>query len=115
MNLTSGKFTAPRAGTYYFSFTGSVSFPYTTAINQVSIGVQLILNGKAVGLGITDEASTIADQLTPFNIHSALRLNSGDQIWLQINEISSGAQLYDKANWQSTHFTGWILEEELVN
>ncbi len=115
MDLASGKFTALRTGTYYFSFTGLVSFPYTTATKQVFIGVQLLLNGKAVGLGTTDEASTINGQLTPFTFHSTLGLNSGDQIWLQINEISLGAQLYDKANWQSTHFTGWILEEELVN
>ncbi len=116
MNLASGKFTAPRAGTYYFSFTGLVSFPVTDS-TQVFLGVELLLNGVAVGLGTTDEANTTADdsQLTPFTFHSTLYLNSGDTIWLQIKHMTPGAYLYDTQNWQSTHFTGWILEEELVN
>jgi hypothetical protein len=77
--------------------------------------VQLLLNGAAVGLGTTDEANTINSQLTPISLHSTLHLNSGDQIWLQIALITPGAYLYDAPNLQGTHFTGWILEEDIAN
>ncbi|XP_046451016.1 uncharacterized protein LOC124199278 [Daphnia pulex] len=114
MNLASGKFTAPRAGTYYFSFTGLVSFP-VIASGEVYLGVELLLNDAAVGLGTTDEANTINSQLTPFTFHSTLHLNLGDQIWLRIKHMTPGAYLHDTPNWQGTHFTGWILEEDIVN
>ncbi len=111
MNLTSGKFTAPRPGIYFFSFTGVASFPSSTS--RVGLGVSLYLNGGRIGLGYVEEANTAANQFSPLTLQSTLNLKKGDQVWITINWQTTGAYLYDNGN-HFTHFTGWMLEEEIV-
>jgi hypothetical protein len=111
MDLTSGKFTAPRPGIYFFSFTGLVLFPASSSL--VVLGVSLYLNGGLIGRGYVEEANTDNTQLSPLTLQSTLNLKSGDQIWVEYSS-SPGAYLYDNSN-HYNHFTGFMLEEEIVS
>ncbi len=111
MNLTSGIFTAPRPGIYFFSFTGLASF--LASSSRVRLGVSLYLNGGQIGLGYVSESNTVTSQSSPLTLQSTLNLKKGDQVWMAIRYQSSGAYLFDDSD-HSTHFTGFMLEEEIV-
>ncbi len=111
MNLTSGIFTAPRPGIYFFSFTGYADFP--TSSSRVYLGVQLYLNGGIIGVGYVSESNTVTNQRSPLTLQSTLNLKKGDQVWITINWQTTGANLYDSVN-HHTHFTGFMLEEEIA-
>jgi hypothetical protein len=112
MNLTSGIFTAPRPGIYFFSFTGLAYFPASSF--EVYLGIGLYLNGGRIGTGYVYEANTVDYQVSPLTIQSTLNLKSSDQVWMAISYQSTGAYLIDNSNhW--THFTGFMLEEEIVS
>ena len=104
MNLTSGKFTAPRDGIYSFSFNGLVQFPASSS--RVYLQVYMYLNGNLIGRGYADEVGTAA-QYETFSFQSTLNLKAGDQIWIEINSMSGGVSLH--GGWQ-THFSGHLLE-----
>jgi hypothetical protein len=111
MNLTTGKFTAPRPGIYFFSFTGLANFPASSSLLQLGVG--LYLNGGRIATGWVEEANTVDSQDSPLTIQSTLNLKKGDQVWMQISYSSSSSSLYDN-DYHYTHFTGFILEEEIV-
>ncbi len=114
MDLTSGKFTAPRPGIYFFSFTGLAEFPASSS-SLVYLGVSLYLNGGLIGRGYVEEANTRTDQDSPLTLQSTLNLKKGDQVWLQIYGQSTGAYLADYSGYHWTHFTGFMLQEEIVS
>jgi hypothetical protein len=111
MNLQTGKFTAPRPGIYFFSFTGQAQFPASSS--TVWLGVKFYLNGNLIGSGYVEESNTVAGQRSPLTLKSTLNLKKGDQVWLEIAAQSTGAYLYDDG-YHNTHFTGFILEEEIL-
>ena len=111
MNLTTGIFTAPRPGIYFFSFTGLAHFPASSS--KVYLGVSLYLNGDRIGRGSVDESNNVADHYSPLTLQSTLNLKSGDQVWVAIDAMSSGASLSDSSN-HYTHFTGFMLDENIV-
>ena len=66
-----------------------------------------------IGAGRVSEANTVDYQFSPLTLQSTLNLKSGDQVWVAIYWQSPGANLYDNSD-HFTHFTGFMLEEEIV-
>jgi hypothetical protein len=112
MNITSGKFTAPRTGIYYFSFAGLAQFPSSNTVSNY-LQVQMMLNGNLIGTGQNNEANLVKFEnvLSPVTLQSTLHLHKDDQIWLQIGDASTDGVLFD-SGYHSTHFTGFLIEEE---
>jgi hypothetical protein len=108
MDLSTGKFSAPRTGFYFFSFTGLAEFPL--ASTSKNLGVRLVWDGTTVGYAWVSEQHTFKDQSSPLTLQSILYLKSGQKVWLEINTISTGVKLYAS---YYTHFTGFLLEEEM--
>ena len=65
-------------------------------------------------MGAVDEANTVTGQLSPMILQSTLNLKSGDQVWLEIVYQSTGTYLHDYSSDHHTHFTGFMLQEEIV-
>ena len=109
MNLTSGIFTTPRAGTYSFSFIGYAHIPGSSS--KLALAVRMYLNGNLIGSGLADDIGTVLQSET-LSLQSTLNLQNGDQISLQISYMDSGTYLHDSSN-HYNHFSGWLLEENI--
>ena len=71
------------------------------------------MNGKGVGQGVSrtyQQPSSSGWELITLSIQSTLNLELGDKIWVQLKSISNSDGLY---KYGSTHFTGWLLEEDI--
>ncbi|XP_046637960.1 uncharacterized protein LOC124316201 [Daphnia pulicaria] len=112
MNLTSGKFTAPRPGIYFFSFTGVARLEDSSIVYLSS---RLYLNGNRIATSYVEESNDPVYQYSPLTLQSTLNLKKDDQVWMQISYPpgTSGTYLYDDGS-HSTHFTGFMLEEEIA-
>ncbi len=108
-DLPSGIFTAPRTGTYFFSFIGFPQYFASTSLFRMTVA--LVLNGNRIGVGEAEEANTLLNQNDQVSLQSTLSLKPGDKIWIEIVDMSAGMYLFDGNNHYS-HFSGWLLEEE---
>lgn len=106
MNLQSGKFTAPRTGKYHFSASGRAYFGISSGRYFT---ISLFKNGGGIGSSNNDEISDNNYQFEIFSLQSTLNLEAGDQVWLGITTMPSGVNLAGY-----THFTGWLLEEDIT-
>jgi C1q-related factor len=104
MNEATGIFTAPRPGKYFFSASGIARHATPS-----SLMVVLIKNGVAMSKAYADESNTNY-QYETFSLQSTLSLRAGDQMWLEIGSISPGASLHGD---NFTHFTGFLIEEDI--
>ncbi len=96
MNIATGTFVAPRAGKYFFAFSGLNNGGNTNT------DIQLQLNGVAVGRCAT------SGLYVTFSLQSVLQLRSGDQIRLFLQY----GTIHDNDN-HATHFVGFLLEESV--
>jgi hypothetical protein len=94
MNASTGVFTTPRPGKYFFTFSG---------INLgTSVDIELHLNGVQIGTGFSSEV------YNTFSHQATLQLSKGDQIRLQL----MGGTLFDD-NRHFTSFVGLLVEEDV--
>jgi hypothetical protein len=107
MDLNTGKFTAPRPGIYFFSFTG------TACLKSSTFESHIYLNENLIGSSYVKENKGPVAQFSPFTLQLTLNLKTGDQVWVTIEYEGSSSFLFDDT-WHRTHFTGWMLEEEIV-
>jgi len=115
MNMTSGVFTAPKAGTYTFSFKTLAYYGRHEIDSQNDYSgmgwLYLQRNGVDVAVGhsyIGGPDPTYSTKAT-LTVHGTLKLNQGDTVNIR---FYAGGTFSNKDS--NTLFTGSLLEEDLV-
>lgn len=105
MDLATGVFTAPRSGTYFFTFTAVHADDRNTG---KPLDIEIQLNGVVVGTARNYLEGSSKDDI-PATLQSTLQLQANDQIRLYMRD----GVLDEYNGGHDTHFTGMLLEEEL--
>jgi len=101
-DLSSGIFTVPIPGIYHFDF---------SAIKDESVTglyIYLQVNGATIGQAATDQAATGSNDAV--SLSASLRLAAGDRVYL----FNSGIGVLFDNSAHRTHFSGWLVEEDLL-
>ena len=100
MKINTGVFTAPRSGTYHFSFA------FMKDEQATSLAIYIRKNGARIGGALVHNNPTVKHQSS---LSVPLQLKSGDTV--DMFQMGNG-NIYDD-NSHYTHFTGWLMEEDL--
>ena len=99
MDLQSGIFKVPVTGIYHFEFSGVKEY------GASHLYVHLQVDGVNIGWGFTKGG----DPYDTISLSASLRLKRGSKV----NLFTEGSVLVDDPDNRSTHFTGWLVEEDL--
>ncbi len=102
-DLSSGTFHVPVPGIYYF-YLSAVKDKYAASLN-----IDLQVNGKRIGIAYTESAAK--GSYPSVSLSASLRLATFDRVSL-LNYFDS--VLFENGN-HVTHFTGWLVEEDLFD
>jgi len=101
--LASGTFTAQVSGIYHFQFSG------VKHVGATLLAIYLQVNGNHVGLAHASPGKT--GSLDTASLSASLRLKAGDKVRLY---NAPGSVLHDYGSEHWTHFSGWLVEEDLM-
>lgn len=102
MNLESGVFTSPVSGIYHFEFSAQ------KAKSDHILKVALQVNEVTIGVAETN-LMRAEENLNSISLTASLQLTANDRVRL----YKFDGELYDDQS-HHTHFTGWLIEEDLV-
>lgn len=107
MNTSSGVFTAPVPGTYHFAFSA-----VKESSSEAFLVISMQVNDKEIGRSFTELfIDGIRHYRSPVSLAASFHLKAGDRVNMR-NEY--GGSIKDEENYHHTHFTGWLVNEEMA-